>query len=772
MPTFRDDDCCPDGSRYRDGLAPGTYIGAVGGWSALWFIKWVDAQNPEGSERRWKVLGYLQVAQAVLTNEDWPIEDAVCALQWAVHHYRRWAYRTGRVGDARDAHDIARYLYVSGVTADKKPFLRPGLGADEERRRRYVALKVLRVAQCDVARWLEQQSPATHSAMALSTAFRVPGLPLNWRTNPYVPDWTKMPFGFTRPAVAMDMIKAGIPAFPYAFSKKDPNLRDWPAKDDIIDDAIDLVKDAWSFVTDRAMDVLTWVCNNQEAFAGLCTGLVVLNECVGTLGSGCAAAAASAPAQYALFERAVHTGCGAVAGAMAVNIAWNWEDNVKRITRSVVNKVGMPSALTAEAAKVASTVVLIENLVVDALKRVRTQATGLVEDELDMLFDALNRVADTAGSRDVVKPLLDLFADRKKLSRSIMQAVETRARSVVTEYVKLRVQAMQNKFSTGKRTAVQQVFADIESIHQVAGAQSRPRDAARAALEKTRKVSGYGGMPATVFSPPEQGVLVSDAILVGVHPDIINEVLYQTGPVNGGRGPSLSTAAVFNGLRQQTIEALKTRGVYSVYIQGDDDPGEVRNSRLALRTSREVLVTLTAEDLEVDPGVSTRRQYVPTKMLGPAANGEYKSKGPSVPMLSVQPAGAEQEFAVVTADDIMAFLTEMKKDSPRALVSLVRLYHTRALQNTAKYAQQYALQQTADRIRAKADAAARSAGTKTKKAQAQAAQDAAVRRRRAAALLASAKKGSAKKGSGPSTGKPFLVLAGAGLLLWKGLSHG
>lgn len=758
--TFRDEDCCPDASRYRDGVAPGTYLGAVGGWSALWFTKWVDAQDAEGRRSRWKVLGHLQVAQAVLANPEWPLEDAVCALQWAVHHYRRWAYESGRVGDARDAHDIARYLYVSGVTADKKPFLRPGLTDAEERRRRYVALKVLRVAQCDVARWLEQQSPATLKPMALSTAFRVPGLPLNWRTNPYVPDWSKMPFGFTRPAVAMDMIKAGIPAFPYAFSKRDPNLRDWPEKDGIIDDAIDLVKDAWSFVTDRAVEVLTWVCNNQEVFSGICTGLVVLNECVGTLGSGCAAAAASAPAQYVLFEETVHSGCATVAVAMSANIAWNWEDNVKRITRSVVSKVGMPAALTAEATKVASTALLIENLVADALTRVRSQAAGLVEDELDMLFDTLNSVAETAGSRDLVKPLLDLFVDRKKLSKNVMQAVEDRARRVVTEYVKLRVQAMQNKFSSGKRTAVQQVFADVEAIHRVAGAPSKSRAAARQALEQTRRTAGYGGMPATVFMPPEQGVLVTDAILVGVHPDIINEVLYQSGPVDGGRGPSMNVAAVFDGLRKQTIEALQTRGVYSVYIQGDDDPGEVRNSRTTLRNSREVLVTIKEEDLDVSPGISSRRQYTPSRMLGPAATGEYKSKGPSVPMLSVQPAGAEQALVEVAADDITAFLAEMKKDSPSMPVSLVQLYRVRALQNTATYAKRYALQQAVDRVRVKA------ASAKTQAAKAKVDHDAAVRRRRAAALLAAK-----KRQSQGSKAKPFLFLAGAGWLVWKGLSH-
>jgi hypothetical protein len=738
--------------------AAGSYFGSVGGEEKLWFVGWADKVNrtAEGSTRRWKVLGYLQVAQAVLNNPSWPIEDAVCALTKAVDQYRKWAKDTGRVGDARDAHDIARYLYSRGVTRDGQPFLRAGLGRAEEQARRLFALRMLRVAQGDVARWLEVQSPMTHRALALSTAFRVPGLPLDWRTNPYIGNWPSMPYGFTRPMVALEMIGQGIVKFPYTFTKHDPTLRDWPEKTNLIDDVTDFVTDTWDWLCDLSEDIADYICNNQVVFSALVTGVVVGAECLGTVGGGCGAAVAGAKAQYLTVQGATTASCGAYAAAKAAVTVWNWDESIRDIVEAVVATVALPATVATPLPKGQMNLdVLVERLITETLKEVVRRAKPIVEKGLKAFREQLEEALDSPQAK-MIADLLKNFDAWDALVAKVLKQVESTARRTVAKFVALRVANLRGLPKGNERTrdsALRQIFSDTSLIQRTMGAPSSARDAVRRQITQERR-SGYGGCPSWVAGPYiEQSAAVANAILSGVPLDAINEALYLRGPSDDAIWPRAGD--VTGPLNALTIAALEKNGLSSPYIQRVE-PAELQDVREALAAARESLVE--AGGLDVTVTVLDRQTvYVPTRMLGAGPRSGYPQTPSGAPTVVVRPEAAQKALTDIVVADAVFFIESLKKN-PNA--SLISLYASRVMAHTV------ALLKKRQEAKAAMDASNQAWKTDLERKKAR---EKAARERKAVEFAAAAKKrvqawrGAKGKGGGGSV----LLLAAVGALAWR-----
>ena len=659
--VFRDESLCPDDDRYGNWLAQGSYFGAVGGLSALWFKGWADKveTDAERSIRRWKVLGYLQVAQAVLYHPLWPIEDAVCALKQAVTHYRGWAQATGRVGDARDAHDIARYLYAEGVTKDGKAYLRARLPVEEERRRRLFALKVLRVAQNDVARWIESSSPMTGKPLHLSTAFRVPGLPLDWRTNPYVSDWPKMPYGFTRPLVALDMAAASIVRFPYTFTKRDPTLRDWPQRTDLLDDIVDAIKDAWEWMADRADDVSDWICRHKDVVSGIVVG--------GTAIASGGTSAAAAAAQYAALRAQMEAGCGAVGLAKAAVALWDWDDRIERIAKDAAGVSTLSATASASARKGAAS--LEQALLASALVEVRKAAQPVVSASMQVFRGEVLAAVSNPSLRPAVEPLLRRF-DGALEDRILDRAVAV-ARGPLQELVAVRAAVERG----GSVQGVQgRIVSDALIVKRVGGAPSSRRDDVRKRVLRGRGTrGGYGGVPEAFLGvPTERSVPVQNAILAGVPLDAINEALYGRGPTDDARGPTL--IGVLPALNARTVEALSASAAASPYIR-QDETGEIADARAAIRNARVALIRVDMPSFEVEP-VLFSGVYRPKRMLGRVSFLPYPPSNSGPPVLQVRPDMGKAALEALAAEDAAVLIEKLRRNN---VVSLARLYAERAL---------------------------------------------------------------------------------------------
>ena len=670
----RDDAQCPDQSLFRDAAMPGSYFGSIGGLSALWFRGWLNGpvnNRAKGNTRRWKVMGWLQAAQAVLNNDAWPIEDAICALKNAVYQYRAWAKATGRVGEGRDAHDVARYLYGPNVTRDRAPYLRPGLPPAEEKERRAHASKMLRAVQYDMARWLEQISPMTQRAMPLSTAFRVPGLPLDWRSNPFLSEWDDMPFGFTRPSIALSMWAAGIVRFPYAFAKRDPNYRDWPEREDLLDDIVDLVSDAWDWMSDVVDDVSSWICENQELFSTFVTGITVAGECIGTAGAGCGAAASSAPKQYMAVKGLTSSGCAGRAVYKGIGLAFQWDEIVSGISDRVAGQVALASAVAPDLPqRVVSTEEVVEQSVRSAMLYLEQVAKPLIEDELEALRDMVSDLVSSSSEYAIAfRPVTDRLLDEVTVAGELLGAVKKKAVKTVRQIVTARVAHLKKdaKLAGGVKDRVaQQVVRDLENINKASGKKTSRRDSFRRSIMAGRLRGVYGGSPSVTYQIPEETTAVQNAVLAGVPMDEINGILFSRGPSQDAASPTLESNDIKLKLVQATISRLENSGLSSVYIEQEESQ-QIRAARVALRTALELVARLSHPQMRVTVAMRSG-VFVPRNMLGVNIAQSYPPTRDGDPVLSFSGKRAEETYTQIASKDVVAILKPLR-NVQRALVS-------------------------------------------------------------------------------------------------------
>ena len=714
----------------RTGPPDDTYGRAVGDWAAVWFDGWVDRikGRAKGWTFRWRVLGHIQVAQACLANADWHIEDAINNLSWATKNYRRYAKLAGIVGCGRDAHDITRYLITPGVTQDGKPYLRARLGAVEEQRRRTVALRALRVAQFDMARWIEQTSPLTNREQALPSSFRVPGLRLDWRTNPYVTDWPDMPYGYTRPMLALELQQAGIKRFPYAFTKKDPTLSDWPEKTDLFDDIWEGVKDVGEWFVDKADDFTDWVCENQVLVAAVVTAVVVAVEtvvtCLTTACSTTAAVAASASAQYATIQGGLSTACGVKAAGEIALLASDWDGHIQRIVSKAAEATSFSGALdpVLPSPLPNSAVDLTNLLVAKALVLVMKQAEPLVDagvQELKRMLDDIAKSSDAGAA--LAQGLSSKFNDKEGLKQTILAKVRKTATPIVRDFVSVRVNVLfpaQARPADNKTAISRKIFADVANIKLIGGPATTARDTTRREILAKRGRSGYyGAAPTWVNATPvEMSVPVQNALLAGVPIDSINEALYQDGPENGLSPPFERVSKALTALTVYRIETFP--GSLQSITQGGAGV-----ERAALGASRWARVVAEVPGAKLVPNLNVSyHAEIPFKMFGPNPSGEYAVVRTKLYHPTVTPGAAEAVYARMAKADA-AYLIQTLRRNPNA--PLARLYNERAHANFAA-----AEKKTADLA-----AAAALAAKKKRKAAALAAKKPAAERSAVAPVL-------------------------------------
>lgn len=565
----------------------GGYLASVGGIERLWFGYWAPrATDGDFFASKYVALGWLQVAQACLNNPAFPTSEAVYALREFIAFYRHHAWRQRNCGPARDGVDIAAYLVSTGATRDGQAFLRSGLREEEDAKRRAFALKVLRVAACDLVRYIED-----YQSKPVSTAFRVPYLPLNWRTNPYYSDWATMPFGFSRPLWISEMREQSIVKTMYAFSGKDPVTQRWVFRavdkpwyedaadaigdffEDVADDIGDFFKEVGAFFEKYIKEIADWICENQAAIAGaiaaVITAVEVAAACVGTVGTACgpaiAAAPAAAAAQYEAIAEPLAAGCGAYAAAkIAVSVA-AIEERIETAAKRSVESNGVAIAAKQEVRaiekKVRNAVRKIEEIKADierevrrvltsAVREIRETIKGIVdplvvkikEFALDILRDIRNSVASgvsvasgaiqTAGI--AAEKAVEKYLDFDFIANYFYEKAEDHARKMLRPLIEAKVRVVSGLTpDTSKATGGDLISVDLMVRVATQSPDEAQRRSARQGVESDnkRKTGAYLGVPKTVFSPVEHDAPVFLGLFVGMPEDAINEVLFSRGPV-------------------------------------------------------------------------------------------------------------------------------------------------------------------------------------------------------------------------------------------------
>jgi hypothetical protein len=603
----------------------GGYLASVGGIERLWFGYWAPrSTNGDFFASKYVALGWLQVAQACLNNPAFPTSEAVYALREFSAFYRHHAYRQRNCGSARDSVDIAAYLVSTSATRDGQAFLRSGLRQEEDTKRRAFALKVLRAAACDLARYLEDAE-----TKPISTAFRVPYLPLNWRTNPYYSDWDTMPFGFSRPIWVNEMREQGIVNTMYAFSGKDPVTQRWVFKpvdepwyedmgdaigdffEDIGDDIGDFFKKVGEFFEKYIKEIADWICENQAVIAGAIAAIVTAVEvgvaCVGTVGTACPAALAAAPAaaaaQYAAIAEPLAASCGAYAGVkLAAGVA-AIEDRIKVAAERAVESNGVVIAakqdVRAVEKKVRGAIRKVEEVKADierevrrvltsAIREIRDTIKGIVEPlvekvkkfALDILRDMRNATASGVsatsagiqGAGIAAEKAVEKYLDFDFIADYFYDKAEDHARKMLRPLVEAKVRVVSGLTpDTSKATG-----GDLMSIDLMVRVATRSPDeaqkrSARQSVEsdKNRKTGAYLGVPKVAFSPVEQAAPVFLGLFVGMPEDAINEVLFSRGPVVGSASiPTLSEVRA-----AMTAKAVDASMEFPVFL-GPFDPAK------------------------------------------------------------------------------------------------------------------------------------------------------------------------------------------------------
>ena len=633
----------------------GGYIASVGGIERLWFGYWTPrAAESDFFASRFVALGWLQVAQACLNNPAFPTSEAVYALREFMAFYRHHAYRQRNCGPARDGVDIAAYLISSAATRDGQPFLRSGLRKEEDTKRRNFALKMLRVAACDLARDIEQGHRLRESgdgvAAPLSAAFRVPYLPLNWRTSPYYDDWDAMPFGFCRPIWVSEMREYGITKTMYAFSGKDPVTQRWVFRpvdkpwyedatdavgdffEDIADDIGDFFKAVGEFFEKYIKEIADWICENQAAIAGAIAAVVTAIEvgvaCVGTAGTACAAAGAAAPAaaaaQYEAIAEPLAMACGAYATAKMAVGAVKIEDKIKAEAKKAVDsnsfvlsskqEVRAVQTKIRNAARKAQEVLAdvereVRRVVNEIVKKIRDTLKGIIEPlvkevkkfALDLLRDLRNLVGSSVsvtgaavqGAGLSAEQAIEKYLDFDFVANYFYEKAENYAKDAVKPLVEAKVRVVSGLVpDTAKATA-----GDLFSMDMMIRVGTRSTDesqkkSARLGVEtdKNRKLGAYCGMPRTTFSALEQSAPVFFGLFVGMPEDAINEVLFARGPVVGSvNRPTLND--IKGAMTSKAVDASMEQPVFLGPFDSTRTSFPVAfNARRNLESSRERLI--------------------------------------------------------------------------------------------------------------------------------------------------------------------------------------
>ena len=575
----------------------GGYLASVGGVERLWFGYWAPRTHENNAyASKYVALGWLQVAQACLNNPAFPTSEAVYALREFSAFYRHHAYQHRNCGPARDGVDIAAYLVSTSATRDGRAFLRSGLRQEEDTKRRAFALKVLRVAACDLARYLEDAQ-----AKPISAAFRVPYLPLNWRVNPYYSDWYTMPFGFSRPLWVNEMREQSIVKTMYAFSGKDPVTQRWVFRpvdkswyedvadvvgdffEDIGDDIGDFFKEVGEFFEKYIKELVDWICENQAAISGAIAAIVTAVEvgaaCVGTLGAACgpaiAAAPAAAAAQYEAIAEPLAAACGAYVGAkLAVGVA-AIEDRIEAAAERAVASnsvvVAAKQDVRAVTTKTGNAARRVEDIKADIEREVRRVLTSAVREiretikgvvgplvekikefALNILRDARNAVASgvsvtsagVQGAGIAAERAVEKYLDFDFIAGYFYNKAEEHARKILRPLVEAKVRVVSGFApDTSKATGGDLISVDLMVRVATQSLDDTQRKSARQSVEfdKNRKVGAYLGVPKVAFSPLEQAAPIFLGLFVGMPEDAINEVLFSRGPVVGSASmPTLS----------------------------------------------------------------------------------------------------------------------------------------------------------------------------------------------------------------------------------------
>lgn len=640
----------------------GGYIASVGGVERLWFGYWTPrATGSDYFASRFVALGWLQVAQACLNNTAFPISEAAYALREFMAFYRHHAYRKRDCGASRDGVDIAAYLVSAAATKDGQPFLRAGLRQEEDTKRRNFALRMLRVAACDLARDIEQAHRLNDRmdtvAAPLSAAFRVPYLPLNWRTNPYYDDWDALPFGFSRPIWVSEMRENSITKTMYAFSGKDPVTQRWVFRpvnkpwyddaadavgdffEDIVDDIGDFFKEVGEFFEKYIDELIDWICENQAAIAGAITAIVtaveVAGACVGTLGAACGAAVAAAPAaaaaQYEAIAEPLAAACGTYATAkMAVGVV-QIEDRIKAEAKKAVDSNSFVLSSKQEVRAVQTKARNVQRKVEDVLadverevrrvineivKKIRDTLKGIVDPlvkevkqfALDLLKDIRNAVGSSISATGAAvqsagiaaEKAVEKYLDFDFIAGYFYEKAEGYAREAVRPLVEAKVRVVSGLVPNTAKATAGDLFA-VDMLVRVAtrSADEAQRRGARLGVEsdKARKLGTYNGMPRTTFSALERSAPVFLGLFVGMPEDAINEVLFARGPVVGSiNRPTLND--IKGAMLNKAVDASMEQPVFL----GAFDPARTSfpiafNARRNLEASRErlVLARLTAQ---------------------------------------------------------------------------------------------------------------------------------------------------------------------------------